>query len=61
MIVGISILIGVTVNAYLDTSLAKLVEWVRLPGDLIFGIVGVLPVVLAIGMTYWYTRKKRVQ
>jgi len=48
-------------SAYLDTSLARLIEWVRLPGDLVFGIVGVLPMVLAIGMTYWYTRKKPAQ
>jgi nitric oxide reductase subunit B len=46
---------------YLDSSLAKLFEWIRMPGDLVFGIVGILPVVIAIGMTYWYTRKKPAQ
>jgi nitric oxide reductase subunit B len=48
-------------SAYLDISLAKLLEWIRMPGDLVFGIVGVLPVVLVIGMTYWYIRKKPAQ
>jgi nitric oxide reductase subunit B len=46
--------------AYLDTPVAKLFEWVRLPGDLLFGILGILPVVIAIGMTYWFTRKRLV-
>jgi nitric oxide reductase subunit B len=44
--------------AYLTGGMSKLVEWIRLPGDLVFGIVGVLPAVLAIGLTYWYIRKK---
>jgi nitric oxide reductase subunit B len=44
--------------AYLTEGMSKLIEWFRLPGDLVFGIVGVLPIVLAIGMTYWYIRKK---
>ncbi len=43
---------------YLSEGMSKLVEWIRLPGDLVFGIVGVLPIVLAIGLTYWYIRKK---
>jgi nitric oxide reductase subunit B len=46
-------------SAYLTEGMSKLIEWIRLPGDLVFGIVGVLPVVLAIGMTYLYTRKKQ--
>jgi nitric oxide reductase subunit B len=46
---------------YLDSSVAKLFEWIRMPGDLVFGIVGILPVMIAIGMTYWYTRKKPAQ
>jgi nitric oxide reductase subunit B len=45
-------------TAYLTEGMSKLIEWFRLPGDLVFGIVGVLPLVLAIGMTYWYIRKK---
>lgn len=44
--------------AYLDSSLAKLVEWVRLPADLVFWIAGVTPALIAIGMTYWFTRRK---
>ena len=46
--------------AYLTEGMSKLIEWIRLPGDLVFGIVGVLPAVLAIGLTYWYIRKKPV-
>jgi nitric oxide reductase subunit B len=45
-------------TAYLTGGMSKLIEWIRLPGDLIFGIVGVLPVVIAILMTYWYMKKK---
>jgi nitric oxide reductase subunit B len=45
-------------TAYLTKGMSKLIEWVRLPGDLVFGIVGVLPVVIAISMTYWFIRKK---
>jgi nitric oxide reductase subunit B len=48
-------------TAYLTESMSKLIEWIRLPGDLTFGIVGVLPAVLAIGLTYWYLRKKSSQ
>jgi len=44
--------------AFLTGNLIKLIEWIRMPADLIFGIVGVLPVVLAIGLTYGYVRKK---
>jgi nitric oxide reductase subunit B len=47
--------------AYLTEGMSKLIEWVRLPGDLVFGIVGVLPVVIAIGLTYLYTRKNHSQ
>ena len=45
-------------TAYLTEGMSKLIEWIRLPGDLVFGIVGVLPAVLAIGMTYWSIKKK---
>jgi len=45
--------------AYLDTAVAKLFEWVRLPGDLVFGLLGILPVVVAIGMTYWFIRRPK--
>ena len=47
-------------TVYLTGGMSKLIEWIRLPGDLTFGIVGVLPAVLAIGLTYWYIKKKPV-
>ncbi len=48
-------------SAYLTENTSKLIEWIRLPGDLTFGIVGVLPTVIAIGLTYLYIRKKPSQ
>jgi nitric oxide reductase subunit B len=45
-------------TAYLSEEMSRLIEWIRLPGDLVFGIVGVLPAVLAIVLTYWYMRKR---
>lgn len=44
--------------AYQTESLSKIIEWVRMPADLTFGIVGVLPIVIAIIMTYFFTKKK---
>ena len=48
-------------TAYLSESLSSLVEWIRLPGDLVFGIVGILPAVAAILMTYWYIKRRPAQ
>ena len=44
-------------TAYGETRLANLIEWIRLPGDLVFGIAGIIPAVLAIGITYLKSRK----
>ena len=29
-------------SSYLSETMSKLIEWIRLPGDLVFGMVGVL-------------------
>lgn len=38
--------------AFLTKEIVRLVEWLRLPGDLIFIIVGVLPMLIASVVTY---------
>jgi nitric oxide reductase large subunit len=38
-----------------------LIEWLRLPGDLVFGIVGVVPMVVAVLLAYWAMRKGPAQ
>lgn len=43
---------------FLGGSLIRFIEWARIVPDLIFGVVGVIPIVLAAGMTYWMMRKK---
>lgn len=44
--------------AFLGGSLIRFIEWIRIVPDLIFGVVGVLPIVLAAAMTYWMMRRK---
>jgi len=44
-------------SVYLTEEMSKLIEWIRLPGDLVFGIFGVLPAVLAIWLTYCDIKK----
>jgi hypothetical protein len=38
--------------AYLSGELPRLLEWLRLPGDLIFIFLGALPILLAVGLGY---------
>jgi nitric oxide reductase subunit B len=40
-------------QAYLAGELPRLLEWLRLPGDMVFIFLGVLPIALAIGLGYW--------
>jgi nitric oxide reductase subunit B len=42
---------------YLNHGYARLIEWYRLPGDLIFIFLGVVPLVIATCMTYLSMRK----
>jgi nitric oxide reductase subunit B len=37
---------------FLSGSFAKTIEWFRMPGDLVFGIFGVIPLVIAALLTY---------
>lgn len=38
--------------AYLNQNFVKFLEWCRMPGDLVFIFLGVVPLLLAVGMTY---------
>ena len=40
-------------HEYLSTNMARLVEWARLPGDLIFIFVGVAPLLWITTSAYW--------
>ncbi len=44
--------------AFLGGSLIRFIEWARIVPDLIFGIVGVIPIVLAALLTYLMIRKQ---
>jgi nitric oxide reductase subunit B len=43
-------------HEYLGTTAARLVEWARLPGDLIFIFAGVTPLVWITANAYWSIR-----
>ncbi len=45
-------------QAFLGGSLIKFIEWIRIVPDLIFGIAGVLPIVVAALLTYLTIRKR---
>ena len=40
-------------QAFLSTGLMHYAEWARLPGDVIFGVVGIMPLVIAVLLVYW--------
>jgi nitric oxide reductase subunit B len=46
--------------AYTGQSLARFIEWCRLPGDLVFIFLGVVPMVMAAGLTYWYITRTKI-
>jgi nitric oxide reductase subunit B len=46
--------------AFLGGSLIKFIEWVRIVPDLVFGIAGVVPIVIAALITYITIRKNPV-
>jgi nitric oxide reductase subunit B len=46
-------------QAFLGGSLIKFIEWIRIVPDLIFGIAGVMPIVIAALLTYTTMLKKR--
>ncbi len=47
-------------SEFLTTGLMKTIEWARLPGDLIFSIIGVIPLVIATLLTYRMMKRERV-
>jgi nitric oxide reductase subunit B len=42
---------------FLDKGIVPLIEWLRMPADLIFILLGVLPILIAIGRTYVFLRE----
>ncbi len=42
---------------FLSVGLMKTIEWARLPGDIIFMVLGVIPLVIATGLTYLGMKK----
>jgi nitric oxide reductase subunit B len=45
--------------AYTGQPTARLIEWLRLSGDLVFIFLGVAPMLLAAAATYWNARRAR--
>ena len=45
--------------AYTGQSFVRLIEWCRLPGDLVFIFVGVVPMVMAAALTYWIILREK--
>ncbi len=48
-------------QAFLGGSLIKFIEWIRIVPDMIFGVVGVVPMVIAALLTYMTILKKPVK
>ena len=42
---------------FLNADLTILIEWLRLPADLIFILLGVVPMLIAVGRAWGYVRK----
>lgn len=42
---------------FLSGGLIKSLEWIRIVPDLIFSLIGVIPLVIGLFVTYWYVRK----
>jgi nitric oxide reductase subunit B len=42
--------------AYTGQATARLIEWLRTPGDLVFIFVGVVPAVIAVTLSYFNVR-----
>ncbi len=42
---------------FLNGGIMPMIEWARLPGDLVFSLVGAVPIIIAIGLTYLYLRQ----
>ena len=45
--------------AYSSGALPRLMEWLRLPGDLVFIVFGALPILIAMGVGYLLLWKPR--
>jgi nitric oxide reductase subunit B len=62
---GVLQLIDVLKNGYwhargpdfLDRRVTTLIEWLRLPADAIFILLGVVPLLISTGLTYRFVRK----
>ena len=45
--------------AFLDRRITILIEWLRLPADAIFILLGVVPLLISTGLTYRFVRKAK--
>jgi nitric oxide reductase subunit B len=45
---------------YMNANLTILMEWLRLPADLIFILLGVVPMLIAVGRAWGYVRKMKL-
>ena len=48
-------------QAFLGGSLIRSIEWIRIVPDLIFGVAGVMPIVVAVLLTYMAILKKPIK
>jgi nitric oxide reductase subunit B len=46
---------------FLGGGLIKTIEWIRIIPDLIFSLLGVIPLVIGVFMTYWIMRKVKTE
>jgi nitric oxide reductase subunit B len=42
---------------FLNEKTINLIEWLRLPADAIFILLGVVPALIAVGLTYQFVRR----
>ncbi|HMK52370.1 MAG TPA: nitric-oxide reductase large subunit [Thermodesulfobacteriota bacterium] len=43
---------------FLNDRITTLIEWIRLPADAVFILLGVLPLLIASGKAYWFVKRK---
>jgi nitric oxide reductase subunit B len=47
--------------AFLSEQTMRVIEWIRMPGDLVFGGLGVIPLLMAAGLTYTTMRRSHAK
>jgi nitric oxide reductase subunit B len=46
---------------FLNDRITTLIEWIRLPADVIFILLGVVPLLIATGLTYRFIKKSTLR